>query len=372
MKIDVKSEETDGAKPPTAWHKKDDLPFMTMRQLLKPLLIFMAIGGSYTYVPTGRNESKGRPYRILGIAYRLFTIVTILLWCVKQFTAIFIRPSDSWQFSTIFVCCFMVVFLGLLIFCKSNHIKYGNQRMTFNFWDEKIRPALKELEIEFPEEKIKRRLNIYLIMITCTFTCNTVGLGLLNTDTLSDGYRVTLAAPFSPSLLTIVCSIYMMSVLAFVWFIHILYVVMMSTILISTFELFNQYLEKHIADSSFRMTCKFKKIRQLHLNLSKMVSDLDKDLKYYYATSIVLNVGISSFILYHIIKTPMGTFDLLMFVFWQILTLVSTGIVNVFAALVNESVSTHTWSYFSMLVTVRGSFTWCSLYYARKNALCKK
>ena len=339
MKIDVKSAEADGEKSPAVLPKQNFFPPLTLRQLLKPLLICMAIGGSYTYEPNGRDKPGSRPHQILGHAYRSFIILSILLGCVKQFTAIAIIPTGSWQFGTIILCYFMTALLGLLIFCKSSHLKYGNQRKAFDFWDDKVRPALEELEIELPAEKIKRRLRNYLLLIMGTFSCNTVGIALLATDTLSDGYGVTFAAPFSPSTLTVIYFIYVSSVVTFVWFMHILYAAMFSTLLISTFEVFNQYLEKHIAGSCFRMTCKFQKIRQLHLNLSKMVSELDKDLGYYYATSIVINVGMLSFILYHIIKTPMGTFDLLMFIFWQIMTLASVGIVTVFAAFVNEAVS---------------------------------
>ena len=54
----------------------DDTGHVTLRQLLRPLLIGLAVCGCYTYDPylikTGKQTTEGRIYRIIGTVYRLF------------------------------------------------------------------------------------------------------------------------------------------------------------------------------------------------------------------------------------------------------------------------------------------------------------
>ena len=80
----------------------------------------------------------------------------------------------------------------------------------------------------------------------------------------------------------------------------------------------------------------FHKLRLLQLSLSKMV-DLDRDFKCQFAIGFVLNMGISSYILYLVLTMDIPNI-IIMFLIWSVELLSSVGVISVFAAFVNEAV----------------------------------
>ena len=335
---------TELEKPPTAWDDHDNEPHLTLRQLLRPSLISMAISGCYTYdgnsTRTGRETNQGRPYRLFGTLYRIVFLMVCVLACVKSCAAFATLPSSSLHFNAIVTGWSIQCFLVFLISLKSDHSSYGGRNKAFDFWDDKIRPDLDDLGIQFPEKTIKKRQAVYLILATCLFVFNLAGSAVLSADIFADGYGMFFAAPFTKSVTTLTVAMLILTVQTLIWIFPMFYIILISTLLIQTFEAFNDFLEKHIANNVIKMTCKFHKIRVLHLNLSKMVSELDRDFGYYYAVVFVLSIGLACFILYQILKTSMATIDLVMYLFWMLSCLAFLGAVSVFAALVNEEVST--------------------------------
>ena len=324
------------------FHDNHDINNVTLRQFLRPSLIVLAIGGCYTYDPsvikTGSETSEGRPYRTAGLIYRIFYLLACLAWCAKCFVSFFTLPSNFILFNVVVAVWCVQVLLTFLVYLKSHYVKYGGQRKAFNLWDSEIRPLIDDLGLEFPADKIKKRFFIYL-MIACTWcVSNITGMALLAADVFAGGFGVYYSAPFAISVPTTVISLSLTIPLVLAWVMLNYYVVCLCTLLISVFETFNDFVANVISQKSPNLSCQFYKIRLLQLNLSKMVSELDRDFGYHFATSFVLNIGISSYMIYQILKTSMEIMNIIIFLIWIVGCLFSVGATSVFAAFVNEAV----------------------------------
>lgn len=100
------------------------------------------------------------------------------------------------------------------------------------------------------------------------------------------------------------------------------------------FDVFNEYLENHVAQNTTGMTCQGQRIRLLHLNLSKMVSYLDNDFGYYLAAIFVFSIDLSCFILFMTLRSQVDTLTLAMFVCWWMSPLSLLRAVSISAAVV--------------------------------------
>ena len=320
-----------------------NLHSVSIRQLLKPSLVSMAVSGCYTYdanlVKTGRTTSKGKCSRMFGIIYRLVVFIFVIGGCIKTAAAFSKLYSAFLQLNVIRCGWYTQCLVVFLISLKSSTTKYGGQRKAFNFWDEKIRPELEELGLKIPEENIRKRQKIYVALAVVVY-CFGIAISILvSTDTFTNGFGVFFVAPFEKSALLIILENVVFMILTAIWIFPMFYIIVVSTLLISTFEVFNKFLEKHIEQNSATMTCKFQKIRQLHLNLCKVVSYLDQDFRCYFAAIFLFSVGLSCFILYVILKSQDDIMELVMFLFWLTSIMTLLGAISVFAAFVNEEVS---------------------------------
>ena len=329
---------------PAAWKEKNTQDRVTIRQLLRPSLISMALSGCYTYdanlVKTGSVTSKGRPYRIFGTMYRILYFLICIAACVKSAATFATVSSTFLQLNVIKFGWYIQCLIFFLIFLKSNHTKYGGQRKAFDFVDEKIMSEMKTLGLEFPEKKIKKRQKIYLTIAATVSAVGVAGNVIASTDQFTYGFSAFFAAPFQESIVMVFLENFFFMALTLIWIIPMFYIIVVSTMLVSTFEVFNKFLEKHIEQNSATMTNQFQRIRQLHLNLCKMVSHLDQDFGYYFAVIFVFSVGLSCFLLYLILKSQPAILVLVIFLFWLISILSLLGTISVFAAFVNEAVST--------------------------------
>ena len=345
MKVNATSNivEIEEGKQPTGWDNYDKTPYSNLRQRMRPSLISMAVCGCYTYdadlIKTGRRRAKGRPCRIFGRLYRILSLILSLSACAKAIAAFWTLPFSYLQFNIIILGWYTQSLSVFLIFLKSNHTKYGGQRKAFDFWDDNIKPELDALGIVFPEKKVKIRQRIYLVIAILVSVFNVAGSALLASDTFSEGFGDFYASPLPKSVPAFLIAFLIFTNATLIWIMPMFYITSVSTIFVSTFEVFNEFLENHIKHNSITMTCQFQRIRQLHLNLCKMVSHFDQDFGYYFAMTFVFSVGLACFILYVILKVHMNTLDLVMFFFWLLSVLTLLGAVSVFAAFVNEAVS---------------------------------
>ena len=328
----------------TAWSHHDNKPQSTIRQLLKPVLLSMAICGCHTYNPglvkSGRQRSNGRLCQIFGITYRTLIGLICMYACANSVAAFRTGPSELVHFNIIVLGWHMQCLTFFILSLKSNHVKHGGQRKAFDLWDDAINLSLDSLGIEVPEKKIKRRQKIYLFIAASVCIFNSVGGVLLATGVLSKDYSGVYLSHYNMHLaLMIITAAFVQTNATLIWILPMCYMVQLSTVLITTFEVFNAFLDSHIKNNSIRMTCTFHKIKQLHLHLCQMVTHLDQDFRWYFATIFSYSVCISCFILYIILKVNLDVLDYVMFCFWLLTLLTILGTVSVFAAIVNDKVS---------------------------------
>ena len=331
----------DEKRPPTG-KDASKLPTTTIRQLLRPSLISMAVCGCYTFEVNYIMSRKGRVYQLFGRVYRILIFMICLGGFIKTCASFTSLSAFFMQMNVIKSGWYTQCVVVLLISLKSNLSNKGGQRKAFNFWDENIRLEIVELELEFPEEKIKKRQCISLVIASVVSVVCFVGNILITIDPFQGGFNVFISAPFDNSLTFVVLENIIVAVNTLIWIIPTFYIITISTFLSLTFEVLNTFLEKRIERKCSIMTGQFQKIRRLHLNLCRVVSHFDQDFGWYLASMMVISVGNSCFILYVILKSQAALLELVLFVFWLCTLLSLLGAMSIFAAVVNDAVS-RTW-----------------------------
>ena len=331
-------------KTPTAWMPADSNSGLCLRQILKPSLITLSVSGCYTYdgefIKTGRETDQGRRYRVFGTIYRIFILVVLLAACPRAICAYFYLPHSALQFNSILFIWYVHSLLNFFISIKTWHSKLGGQRQAYDTWDDKIRPMLEELGIEIPEQTVRRRQVIYLIMLVGFIISNTIGIALFVCDVFSVEYRQRFTSPLQASPGTLFATILMCAIISTTWLMPYYYIIVMCTLLARAFQAFNKYIEKQVSKKLLSTTPSFHKLRVLHLNMCNMVSELDKDYGYYFATAFVFDIAIACFTLYQLLKTQPPTIEVVMYLLWMVASLTVLGVLSIFNAFVNEAVST--------------------------------
>ena len=317
----------------------------SLGQLLKLPLICMAINGCFTYdlrvFKKEHRRQTSRRYQMVGLFYRVVCLLACIAWCAKCLVSFFTLPSKLIPFNIIVSLWCLQVLLTFIIYLRSHHNIHGGQRKSFNFWDAEIRPLIADLEIKVPVDKIRKRTFIYLVIAGSCCVANLTGIALLGSDAFEKEFGIYYCSPFSKSVTATFVSLSIAVPMILVCVMTVYYVVCVCNILIITFDTLNGYIADVIPKKSKFLTSQFYKIRLLQLSLSEMVSDLDRDFRYHFAVSFVLNMGISSYVLYLLLRTTMSTFNIVIFLIWAVGLLSSVGIISVFAALVSEAVSRH-------------------------------
>ena len=181
---------------------------------------------------------------------------------------------------------------------------------------------------------------MYLVLATVLSVVSVSGTVLMSIDILSEGYGTFLSAPFVSTISFKVIVAAISLTVSVIWIFPMFYIISVSTLLSTAFEVFNKFLENHIEQNSMTMTHKFQRIRQVRLNLCKMVSHVDEDFRYYCAVLFVFSTGLACFILYVILKKARVILDLVMFFYYLLAVLSLIVAISVSAAFVNETVST--------------------------------
>ena len=194
---------------------------------------------------------------------------------------------------------------------------------------------MKALGIRFPVEKIRKRQKLYLV--TSVALCVTgnvlaVVLGL-------NQFRIFFALPFAESVSVIIVALSMMFMMTLIWIFPVTYIVMLCIMMTASFKSFNKCLEENLTQNLVSKTCQFQRLRQLHLNLSKMVLYLDKDFGIYLAFLFVFIIGFVCVVLYAGLKMNLDNLALVAIIFVASSALSILGIVSVYAAFVHEAVS---------------------------------
>ena len=350
MKTKIRPRLTDVEKlklPSPEKIEKMDNQHQSLKQLLRPYLLALAFSGCYSLdeglimnrkeiLKTGRANSV---YRIFGKIYRILSFIIIFALCVKA-AAAFYNIGDTFKYLNIVIVAWYIQCLVVLIFfLKFEQSNDGDHRNYYEFWNEKIWSAMDDLGIVFPVEKIKKKQMVFLMIIVFLTICNVGGLAFLSTDVLSNGYGAFWSAPFHKSVVVVTLFLCAITFLSLMWYTSLGYVMLLSSILSTAFEVANNFLARQMTADVKRVSCIFPKVRMLHLNLSKIVSDLDKYFGYYFALMFVIGLGQSCLILYILLKYSLDTFQMGIYAFWAVNIIGTNGTVAVVAALVNDTVS---------------------------------
>ena len=330
-------------KPHIAWDEPENKRQMTFREVFRPSLITMAICGCYTYDPwamrSGQIKGEGWLYRVFGNLYRIFFLIMCLIVCGKAFAAIANITFDFLPLSIVKTIWYLQCLFIFLISLKSSFSKQGSQKVAFDFWDEKISPEMTELGIKIPIEQIRKRQMIHIVVAFFLATFNMICNILLRTNVISDRFHVFFAAPFTPSIPVLIMDGMMCTVITMLWFLPVSYMMTVSTVLASTFEVYNKYLEENISPNCTKVIMMSQRLRTLHLNICKVVSLFDQDFGWYLATNFVFSIGLSCFILYQLLQHQMDTVSTIMFASWVAMPLILLALASISAAIVNDTVS---------------------------------
>ena len=330
-------------KPPIAWDEPDNKEQVTLRQLLRPSLITMAICGCYTYNPwtirSGQSKGEGWLFRVLGTLYRICWFIVCLIAFGKAFAAFSNVPSDFLPMNIVKVIWYSQCFFIYLISLMSSFSKRRSQKVAFDFWDEKIAPGMIELGIKLPIEQIRKKQIIYIAVMVFLATFSMVCNMLMFTDVISDRFKVFLAAPFAPSIPVLILDRLILTVITMLWFLPLSYMMTVSTVLASTLEVYNKYLENSVSPNCTKVIILCQRLRLFHLNIGKVVSLFDRDFGYYLATNFAFGIGLSCLMLYQLLQHPWDTVSTVVLAFWVAMPLFLLGLASISAAIVNDTVS---------------------------------
>ena len=329
-------------KPPIAWDEPENKRQLTLRELLRPSLITMAICGCYTYDPwrirSGQSKDEGWLYRVLGTLYRIFCLIVCLIAFGKALAAFSNVPSDFLLMNIVKTIWYSQCFIIFLISLKSSFTKRGSQKVAFDFWDEKIGPEMTDLGIKLPVDQIRKRQMIHIAVAIFLATFNVVCNILMFADAISDRFKVFVAAPFTPSIPVLIIDGLILTFITMLWFLPVSYMMTVSTVIASTFDVYNNYLEEKISPNCTTVIMLCQRLRTLHLNIDKVVSLFDRDFGCYLATNFAFTIGLSCFMLYQLLQHPTDTVSTVLFAFWVAMPLVLLGLTSITAAIVNNTV----------------------------------
>lgn len=310
-----------------------------LKQIFRPVLFILAIGGCYNFSDLNDlvhvNGRKWTVKLILSYMYRLFILAILSLMAVRFILGFFFLPSQYHQMLGLCLVWITSLIANFLVSLKSTSCKYGHYEAAFQFWEEKIVPEFIDLQFECPVKSIKRRAVGVTVASCVCVTLNGIGVGL---QVFQFGGASIYLAPLqeNPYTLSLLMTFQMFA--TFVWFAPQANAIVLSRTLCRVFTAFNKYLANTIKNQENTIPSNLQRLRILHMDMSKLVSDLDKDLSYFYGFSFAFNMGLCVFALYQVMRTQMDTFTLAMYLFWFIVGILLIGVTATFAALVNEEV----------------------------------
>ena len=323
-----------------AWTENDEQRKKScLKKMLQPMLIVMAISGCYNFSDIYEIVPKNRHWTrkvVLSYIYRMVVFLILLLLEIKFTISWFYLPA-TFQFTIgLFGVWTLSLITNFLVSFKSSSLKFGHLESVFKFWEEKILPECVDLQLECPVEKIKRSAITHTVAACVFVTINLIGLTI---QVYMFGADVLYLTPIDINPLSLIMLHVCHLVATVVCLVPQTYFVVISKSMTHVFESFNDYLEKVTKGQGPPIQTNLQRLRLLHMDTSKLVSEMDKDLGWFYGLSFAMNIFLCVFSLYQIMKTEMDTFTLALYIFWFFVGILVIGITATFAALLNDEVS---------------------------------
>lgn len=310
-----------------------------LKQLIRPILFTMAIAGCYNfsdlYDSIQEKDRKWTRKLILSYLYRLLVFVILLLFMVKFVVGITVLPSQYYVMLGLGLGWVAYLIAQFLVCLKSTSCKYGHQEDAFQFWKRRIIPACSDLQFECRVKPIQRRTLVVTVVACVSVAINIITF--LIQVLVFDGGQLYLA-PIEENGFTLTILIAFQTWASFVWIIPHAHAVVISISLCQVFKDFNKHLADAIVSPKNTVLPSLQRLRILHMDASKLVSNLDSDFTYFYGFSVASNIAVCVFTLYQVIRTELDTFSLGMYMYWFIVGLMLNGITTMFAAFLNDEV----------------------------------
>jgi len=302
-----------------------------LKTLLKPILFCMALSGCYNfsdiYYPHQSENKKVTKLYVFSITYRITILILVILILTKYIVTGFHLPEYELMTisSTIWASLIVVI---LLVNFKQTSRKYGHYEQAFKLWDEKIIPGGEELRMECPIYKIKHQIIIVSIVAMVFAVLNTVAVGIMMT--IKPG--VFYVYPFEDTWWSRMLILFVSLLASLTWIVPQANAAVLCKSLSAVFISFNKFFNQTIMENNGTFPPNFKKMQILHLNLCKLVEELDSDFGLFFATDIGFSILLSLFVLYQMIKITMDTVSFVSFGFWFAAPVAIISIASFFSA----------------------------------------
>ncbi|KAH3711963.1 hypothetical protein DPMN_071639 [Dreissena polymorpha] len=309
-----------------------------LKKLIRPLLIVMALCGCYNfsdivYIDVGH---KSKVKIVLSATFRVVYLLIMLVVCIKYGVAIH-YVSSEYKLFVVECILFNVSIVTFFVSClKMTNRRYGNLEKCFKTWEEEIIPEFMAMDLRSPVSMITARTK-WVVIAAFVLTVINVAVIAVQVEIYPELAWLHLF-PLPQTTWTKIVFIISILMSSAVFIVTQAYTDMLSRTLTILFKILSEKLEQDIRTNGSTIPRNFQRLRLLHLKLSKLVAELDKDLGWFYAANIGYGTGLGVFTLYQIMKITMDTYLLIVFVFWLLSSLAVIGIAATFAALLHDAV----------------------------------
>jgi len=280
-----------------------------LRQALKPILVCMAMCGCFNFSELfGRVDNKTRSARFyISFVYQIFCFVLMLLLLAKL--AVTVNAFPEYRLISLLQCIWSVSLILCFAVCfRQFSSKWGHYEKAEKQWIDRVLPCFQELGIVVPDVSLNKQARLWSVISILYSTTYTVAYGLqmpveLAVYPLKD-------TPWS-HMMNIILVLYGTSI----WIVPIAHMTILTRLVTTCFELFNKHLKKEIKKNKHRVPESFQKLFTLHQDISKLLTELDADMRWFYATFYSSITFFIIFALYWIIKTskPLNVIDTSLF-----------------------------------------------------------
>ena len=253
------------------------------------MLIVMAISGCYNFSDIYEIVPKNRQWTMkvaLSYIYRMVVFLILLFMEIRFILAWFYLPTSYHATIGLMSVWSLSLIVNFLVSFKSSSLKFGHLESVFKFWEEKILPECVDLQLECPVEKIKRSAITHTVAACVFVTINFIGLTVQVYMFDADVLYLT---PIDINALSLIMLHVCHLVTAAVMMIPQAHYVVISKAMTHVFESFNDYLEKVTKGQGPPIQTNLQRLRLLHMDTSKLVSEMDKDLGWFYGLSCTMN-----------------------------------------------------------------------------------
>ena len=310
-----------------------------LKQIFRPILFMMALSGCYNFSDLNEIVTINRPWTVkmvLSYIYRLVVFLMLLFMGIRFIVAWFYLPPEYLLMNGLCSVWVLSLMSNFLVSLKASSLKYGHYEAAFQLWEEKIIPEYKDLQFKCPVKKITQR-----VLITTTVACVFVAINFagLTVQVFKFNSGPFFLTPLEVNIYSLVMLECLLLIATLIWIIPQANAIIISRTMTKLFQSYNKYLKTAIEEQSTTIQTNLQRLRLLHMDSCKLVSEMDKDLGWFYGLSFAMNIFLCVFSLYQIMKTEMDTFTLALYIFWFFVGILVIGITATFAALLNDEVS---------------------------------